>query len=160
MQSSASDNYLSAEVQSATPQKLRLLLIETSLRLANRTLQFRSEGCHDRALDALIQAQEIVSQILGSLDHGAGGELVQRVSSVYEFIYRSLVHAGYRRDEKSLHDAIRILEIERRTWRELCDKIAVEAPHEEGLDPARGASMPPIAADEWYSMPGGFSIEA
>jgi flagellar protein FliS len=160
MQSSARDNYLSAEVQSATPQKLRLLLIETSLRLANRAAQFRSEGCHDRALDALIQAQEIVSQILGSMDHKRGGELVQRVSSVYEFIYRSLVHAGYRRDEKSLRDAIRILEIERRTWRELCEQIAAEDPRESLHPAARGISMPPNGSDDLSSMPGGFSVEA
>ena len=159
MQSTAQDNYLFTEVQTATPQKLQLLLIEGALRLANRARQFRQQDRHDLAIQALVNAQALVGQILAEIDHEVGGDLAKRVSSIYEFIFRSLVNAGHRRDAKSLDDAIRILEIERETWRQVCDKLAVNSPRAAFHDVRHGVP-PPFGSDpQVLSEPGGFSIE-
>jgi flagellar secretion chaperone FliS len=128
LQSTARDNYLFSEVRTASPQKLQLLLIEAALRLANRAGQFWKQQRNDKAVAALLQAQAILAEMLGSMDRQAAGVIGQRVSVVYEYIYRCLVRAGYRRDEKSLSDAVRVLEIERETWRKVCDKLAAETP--------------------------------
>ncbi len=133
--SRAQDSYLFTEVKTATPQKLQLLLIEGALRLANRARQYWQQEHNDRAIQALVDAQAVMSHLLGVIDREAGGDLAIRVSAVYEFIFRSLVKAGHRRDETSLGDAIRILEIERETWRQVCDKPAAGSPnqiYEEG----------------------------
>ena len=160
MQSTARDNYLVTEVRTAAPQKLQLMLIEAALRLANRAALFWKENRNDRALTALLQAQSIVAEILGSMDREAAGDLAAPVSAIYEFIYRSLVHAGYRRDEKGLRDAIRILEIERDTWRKLCDKIAAES--RVGIrDQAEGSVPRPRFSEAETLLPSdGFSVEA
>jgi flagellar protein FliS len=159
MQSTAQDHYLFTEVKTATPQRLQLLLIEGALRLANRARQLWRQGRNDLAIGALITAQEIVSQILAVIDREAGGDLAKRVSALYTFIYRSLVKAGHRHDEKSLADAVRILEIERETWRKLCEKLAVHAPHANFGSASQGAPLFRDDAD-LLSQPGGFSIEA
>jgi flagellar protein FliS len=160
MQSSiARDNYLFAEVRTATPQKLQLLLIDAALMSANRARQFWQDGNNERATEALINAQALVSEMLAGISPDVGGELAQSVSAVYEFIFRSLVKAGARRDEKSLGDAIRILEIERETWRRLCDKIASDPPaaiRGEKFTP----SPPPASVADLPSFSGGFSVEA
>jgi flagellar biosynthetic protein FliS len=154
MQSStARDNYLATEVKTATPQRLQLLLIEAALRLANRARQYWQQGRDDLALGALVNAQAVVAHMLAVIDREAAGDLAQRVSAVYAFIYRSLVKAGHRHDEKGLADAVRILEIERETWRLVCEKLAVNAPH------ARFADGPHGVPDS-LAMPGGFSVEA
>ena len=101
----------------------------------------------------LVDAQAVVAHMLAVIDREAAGDLAQRVSAVYEFIYRSLVKAGHRHDEKGLADAVRILEIERETWRQVCEKLAVNAPH------ARFADGPHGVPDS-LAMPGGFSVEA
>ena len=160
MQSMAQDSYLFTEVKTATPQKLQLLLIEAALRLANRSRQFWQEGRNDRALQALFDAQAVIAQMLGRIDREAGGDLAKRVSAVYEFIYRSLVKAGYRRDEKSLGDAIRILEIERDTWRQVCEKLTMNSPQVSFDDAAPGVPSPLGAAPEVSYEPGGFCIDA
>ena len=104
--------------------------------------------------------------MLAVIDHEAGGELARRVSAVYEFIYRSLVKAGHRHDEKGLDDAVRILEIERETWRQVCDRLAADAPRTTFHDAQRGVPPPGhhvrmVGSDmEWSSQPGGFSVEA
>jgi flagellar protein FliS len=158
--SSARDHYFFTDVKTATPQRLQLLLIEGALRLANRAGQLWQQGRNDLALQSLLDAQAIVAQILAAIDHEAGGDVAKRVSALYEFIYRSLVKAGHRRDAKGLADAIRILEIERETWRQLCDKLAVNAPY------ATFGSVPPGVVPvesrdpDLMTQAGGFSIEA
>lgn len=161
MQSStARDHYLFTDVKTATPQKLQLLLIEGALRLANRAGQFWQQGRNDLALQSLLDAQAIVAQMLAVIDHEAGGDVAKRVSALYEFIYRSLVKAGHRRDEKGLADAIRILEIERETWRQLCHTLAVHAPQETFGSLPRGVVPVPDSDPDLSARPGGFSIEA
>src|SRR5262249_8375507 len=104
----------------------------------------------------------VVGQMLGAIDHESAGNLAKQVSTVYEFIFRSLVSAGNRHDSTSLEDAIRVLEIERETWRQLCDKLAAEteAPHEERT-PAKPTALPWVEVDsDFAASEGGFSIEA
>jgi flagellar secretion chaperone FliS len=161
MQSSmARNSYLFTDVNTATPQKLQLLLIDAALTSANRARQFWMQQRDDLAIQALIHAQEVVGQVLADVNRDTGGDLATRILAVYEFIFRSLVNAGYRHDEKSLDDAIRILEIERETWRQLCDKLAVNAPHAT-IGDARPTVPHAVSGDaDLMSLPGGFSIEA
>ena len=147
MQSMARDHYLLTQVKTATPQKLQLLLIDTALRSANRARQYWQQGRNDLAVRALLNAQEVVAQMLAAIDREAGGDLAQRVSALYTFIYRSLVKAGHRHEEKSLADAIRILEIERETWRQVCDKLAVNPPHADFGNAPRGGPPGEFSAE-------------
>ena len=142
MRSMAEDSYLFTEVKTATPQRLQLLLIEAALRLANRARHFRQQGRDDLAIGSLVYAQSVVAEMLASMDREAGGDLARRVSAVYEFIYRSLIKAGHRRDEVSLGDAIRVLEIERETWRQVCDKLAANSPWATFHDAQQGVPPP------------------
>ena len=139
------------EVKTATPQKLQLLLIEGALRLANRARQFWQQGRNDRAIRALLNAQAIVAHMLAVIDHEAGGDLAKRVSAVYEFIFRSLVKAGHRHDEKSLGDAIRILEIERETWRHSLRQARREWPRTRF--PRRRQDCPSVDDPDSLSQP-------
>ncbi len=154
----ARDNYLSTVVKTAAPQKLQWLLIEAALRSANCAREFWRQGDNERATEAIVHAQSVLGQMLAAIDREGGGELASRVSTVYEFIFRSLVKAGHRRDEQSLGEAIRVLEIERETWRQLCAKIAADhAPRGPAAPYARFGA--PVDYDATDSA-GGFSFEA
>jgi flagellar protein FliS len=154
----ARDNYLSTEVKTAAPQRLQWLLIEAALRSANRTREFWRQGDNERATEAIVHAQSVLGQMLAAIDRDSGGQLAKQVSTVYEFIFRSLVKAGQHRDEKSLTDAIRVLEVERETWRQLCEKLtANHAPPRPSAPFARFGA--PVEVDE-TDFSGGFSFEA
>jgi len=160
MQSTAQDHYLATQVKTATPQKRQLLLIDSVLRSSNRARQYWQQGRNDLALQSLLNAQAVVADMLAVIDYEAGGDLAKRVSAVYAFIYRSLVNAGHRRDEKSLGDAVRVLEIERETWRKVCDKLADESPRGVVDRGERGVPSPHVSDLDAPSLSEGFSIEA
>jgi flagellar protein FliS len=163
MSYSAGDNYLDAEVRTATPQKLQLMLIDAALRSANRAQQFWQQGQNDPAFKAILYAEKLLGQMLAAIDPDTTGELGKKVSAIYEYVFRSLVQAANRRDEKSLADAIRVLEIERETWRQLCEKLTAEH-HSGPLFPEHPLpGVPHFARLDDFGLDiasaGGFSLE-
>jgi flagellar secretion chaperone FliS len=122
MQSRAHDEYLVTEVMTATPQKLHLMLIDAALRQCERARRLWTEGDDNGAGRSLERSQEIVSELLASLNYGENPELTGRIAGIYNFVFRSLVAAHIHREENSLADAVRLLEIERETWKQIVER--------------------------------------
>ena len=128
MQPSIRNNYLETEVMTATPQKLQYMLIDAAIRNLQRGKHLRSENQYEAACEAIIRTQKIVTQILTGLDHEVGGDLTRKVAAIYMFIFRSLNEAQLHRDDTKLDECIGVLEIERDTWRQLCEQLDREQP--------------------------------
>jgi flagellar secretion chaperone FliS len=146
MQSSTRQTYLATQVTTASPQKLQLMLIEAAIRSVNLAKQQWSDRRDDQACESLIHAQEIVGQLLSALDAGVDRDLVAKVAAVYAFIFRRLIEANQNRDEAKLDDALRSLEIERETWRLVCQQLASEIPGaavDADSPAAKSAAAPP-----------------
>jgi flagellar protein FliS len=168
MQSATCESYLVTEVLTSTPQKLQLLLIEGAIRAIERTRQKWRAGDDEQAAESLIRAQEIVAQMLAGLNTDVDPELVKKVAAVYVYIFRSLVDSHLERDEKRLDDALRVLEVERGTWREVCARLGGR--HPAGGDaylPQASPTVPPpskpanLAPGMTADLPSaGFSAEA
>lgn len=168
MPSWAQDTYLTTEVMTATPQKLQLMLIDAAIRFAERGRQQWKEGDNEQACESLIRAQDIVSHILGGLKSSPDRDLAKKVAAVYLFIFRSLMEANLRHDEKKLEDALRVLATERETWQAVCEQLgsttesassAAEASFSTSQDP--GPRMPAFdLSSEGGGAYTGFSLEA
>ncbi len=166
MNHSTRDTYLATEVMTAAPPKLQLMLIEAAIRFAGRTRQFWAEQKDAEAGEALLRAQDIAGELVAALDHEAEPELAARAGAVYLFVFRCLVEAGFQRNPAKLDDAIKVLEVERDTWRRVCEKFGARSdiahaptsrPHDDAArvplaDSSAGLLDPPPA--------GGFSLEA
>ncbi|MBN2476187.1 MAG: flagellar protein FliS [Pirellulales bacterium] len=145
MECSARESYLATEVMTATPQKLQLMLIEAAIRSAERARQRWHAGEGEGACEELIRAQEVVGEMLASLNSEVAPDLVKKVASVYVFIFRSLMEANYERNETKLDDALRILKIERETWCRVCEQLAA-AQEPAGGEAAAPAPRQPASA--------------
>jgi len=121
-------DYLATEVLTATPQRLHLILIEAALRSANRSRQHFDDTDRGIATESLIRAQLFVTEMLSHLSARDNAQLALQIAAVYRFIHRSLVDAGARHDIEKLNGAIRVLEIERETWRQAAQQAAQRAP--------------------------------
>lgn len=141
MASGTQESYLTTEVMTATPQKLQLLLIEAAIRFIQRTRQHWQAHEGEQACEAIIRAQEIIAYILGGLSSAQDVQLTRKVAGVYLFIYRSLMEANLQQNEAKLDDAIRVLEVERETWRQVCEQLgSSDAP--AATAPAMASPMP------------------
>lgn len=140
MDSSARDRYLTTEVMTATPQKLHLMLIDGTIRLAQQARRHWQAGGEDeKACEAIIRAQEIVTQLLAGLNRRENPDLSNKVAAVYLFIFQALVDAGMNRDARRLDEAVRVLKVERETWWQVCQQPTIQSgqsPHDFASGPA------------------------
>jgi flagellar protein FliS len=177
MHSSAREGYLATDVMTATPQKLQLMLIEAAIRSARRGGENWRAGDDARASEALTHALEVVGEMLASLNREAATDLVKRVAAVYLFVFRNLVQANHERNDRKLEEALRVLEIERETWRQVCQQLDSRQPPDGRAAvvelSGQSATPPPVAAgrtpfsapspaagpvDDWAAS--GLSLEA
>ncbi len=155
-QKSVRQNYIQADVFSATPQKLQLLLVEAAIKNVLKTKKFWEEGNISDGFETITRAQDIVAEILCSLDIEKTPDIARKLASIYVFIFRRLTEAGMRPDQEKLNDAYRVLCSERETWRLVCEKFgstktdgAVSSVGQSAQKPLPDASKTAPGATVW-----------
>lgn len=123
MDNTAQQAYLMTQVNTATPQKLQLMLIEAAIRLSRQAVMYWEQAKDEEAGEALIRCQEIFAEILGGLRPDRDPPLVRRVAGIYSFLMRSSSEAHLRKDRKAIEEVISVLEIERGTWQQVCEQL-------------------------------------
>ncbi|MCL2005571.1 MAG: flagellar export chaperone FliS [Planctomycetaceae bacterium] len=142
----ARQNYLQAEVHTATPQKLQLMLVEAAIKNIHRTKKAWEEERFEAGFESLSLAQDIVAEILSSVDKEGNPELAGKIASIYVFIFRCLAEGGMTHDPKKLDDALRVLNSERETWRLVCEKFgtSLDGDSSARLDLSTDTSSAPV----------------
>jgi flagellar protein FliS len=144
-------SYLESEVLTASPQRLRLMLIDGAIRFARQTLAHWDVDHADAASQSLMRCRAIVTELLASVrgDRTSCEHLVNHLrrpqplsakqrardvdelhdaarntAGIYVFLFRDLTDAQMTRDAGKVQGAIRVLEVERETTRLLCEQLA------------------------------------
>lgn len=122
MNQQPNDSYLEAHVLTAAPQKLRLMLIEAAISAARQTLMHWENAKTEEGLAALIHCRDLLSELLSGITPDES-ELTRNVAAVYVFLFKTLTEAQLNRDPKLIESTIEVLEVERQTWRMVCDQV-------------------------------------
>jgi flagellar secretion chaperone FliS len=123
----AGTDYLETEVMTATPQRLQLMLLDAAIRSASQARLYFEQKDDQAAFTPILRAQRIMAELLCGLSPESEDSLVRRVAAVYVFIYRALIAANLEHSTAKLDDALRLLEVERETWREVCEQLGAES---------------------------------
>lgn len=116
--------YLRTKIMTASPQELRLMLYEGSVRFCRAGLAALEKNDHEAAFDALMRAQKIVLELSTSLKHEVAPDLCNKLAALYNYIYKQLVEATLHRDPQLVQEALGLLEYETQTWKMLMAKLA------------------------------------
>ena len=154
------DVYLEAQVMTAPPHKLHLMLIHGALKFTRLAMKQMDS---DEMLDAVRnmgRAREIVSEVMVSF-RTDDQPLAGRVRRVYLFLFRQLTEAQLEQSREKLEGALKVLQVECDTWQQVCEKqpatVTVDQAHHNASSPHIGA--PSTAANE-HPTAGGLSFEA
>lgn len=140
MSPAASDEYLSTEVLTASPQKLQLMLIDAAIRIAARAQSLWTGERTQEVSRAILHCQAIVAQLIAGLVPNHESPVVRQIIPVYEYVHRTLIAVFRTRDKSRLADVLAVLEIERETWRQVCEQLDLR------LDAAESPSAGPHIA--------------
>lgn len=141
--------YLRDAVLTATSEQLQLMLYDGAIRCALQARDALLEKDYETSYDRLTRAQNIVTEMQAGLNYDVNRELCERVGSIYGFLFRKLVDANVQHDIQAIDDALKVLRIERETWRILVDRVnKVREEQAGGPD-----------SDQDQETPAGFSAE-
>jgi flagellar secretion chaperone FliS len=119
----AGQAYLETQINTATPQRLRLMLIDGALRKAKEAAEASAGPNPVAALEPLIRCRSILAELIAGIRSGSS-PLADQVLGIYLFLYQELTEAQLRQDAARVSGVIRVLEEERITWQEVCATLA------------------------------------
>lgn len=115
----AGDAYQSQAVGTAGPLQLVLMLYDRALAAIARSeyaLKSREFGSIEVAHHELTRAQDIVTELMLSLDHDNGGEISRSLDAIYQFCLDRLTEANINKDPAALPFVAKSLTDLRGAW--------------------------------------------
>ncbi|HWT55014.1 MAG TPA: flagellar export chaperone FliS [Rhodocyclaceae bacterium] len=116
-------------VGSASPHKLILMLYDGAIVALSSAKRHLAENDVAAKGQDLSKAIEIISNgLCASLDIKAGGELAERLFSLYDYMTIRLLHANLHNDLAAIEEVSRLLGELRSAWEEIAaDPVVVSA---------------------------------
>lgn len=132
--------YQATQISTATKEQLLLITYDIGIkacRMAEAALE-GEEAKKDLALAnrEIIRAQEVVRELMVTLNTERGGEMAQSLMRLYDYMYQLLVDANIRKEPDNIRTVRGMLEELKETWEGALVKLLQEyqAAHPEDED--------------------------
>ena len=120
---SAANKYKTQSVQSATPEKILLMLYEGAIRFMKlAVISIDKKDIAGRGTN-IGRAFDIINELNNTLNHNVGGDISKNLEQLYMFVTEQLTKANATGDRKPLEDGIKVLETLYSGWVEAMEKI-------------------------------------
>lgn len=110
--------YRQTQVSTASQGELLLMLFDGAIRFARQSQDNIAAGKIEEASAKLISAQDIVNELILSLDLDVG-ELAHNLQQLYVYIHDLLVQANIKKDSEIVDHAVGMLVELRETWEQV-----------------------------------------
>ena len=110
--------YLENQVKTATPGKVLVMAFDGAIRFARIAAEKMKEGQLDEQSANIIKVQNIIIELMSSLNMDADRQLAGNLYSIYSHIFDRLTQANVHDDMSALEEVIQILGEMRQTWAE------------------------------------------
>ena len=123
----AQASYGSTAASTASPARLVVMLYDRLLLDLRRAHQFQVDGEREPAHDNLSHAQEIVAELLSSLDVDAwdGG---RQLASLYQWLMAEMIRANTRMEPQRVLDCVSVVEPLRDAWAQALELAGGQEP--------------------------------
>lgn len=121
------ESYKDTEISTANQGKLIIMLYEGALRFLKIANDNMSHKTYDVVNTNIIKAQDIVTELMLSLNMETGGEIAQNLFSIYAYLKKRLIEGNISKDPAILNEVVKHLEDLKTAWEEAAGKTASSA---------------------------------
>jgi flagellar protein FliS len=115
-------DYQSMQILSAKPEKLILMLYDGAIRFIQQGIKAMEENKIELAHNNLLRSQNIMVELMASLNFEKGGELAVNLFRIYEFMHYTLVQANVKKEAEQLTRVAEQLKMLRESWSQALKK--------------------------------------
>lgn len=104
--SNALNAYQQNSVNTASKEKLLLMLYEGLVKFIKQAINALDENDLQKAHTNFIKAQNIILEFMATLNMDAGGELSKSLMALYDYMYRRLVEANAKKNKEIANEIL------------------------------------------------------
>jgi flagellar protein FliS len=94
--------YKEIQVNTANREKLLIMLYQGCIKFLRFSKKSIEEGNIEAANNYIIKSQDIIRELMNTLDRENGGEIADNLYNLYDFMYRELVTANIKKDSAKI----------------------------------------------------------
>ena len=114
--------YKSTEINTANQGKLIVMLYDGAIRFLNISIDHMNPKTYDVVNTNIIKAQDIITELMLSLNMEEGGEIAQNLFNIYAYLKKRLLEANMKKDIAIIQEVIRLMDDLRSAWNEISDE--------------------------------------
>jgi len=126
----AHQTYRRMQTSTASPGELIGMLYDALVRNLTRAESGLQTHDIEAAHQALLRSQDIVLELIASLDtdaEGGAGRIARQLAPLYEYMYHRLLDASMHKDTTPIAEVRRLVQPVREAWRGALEQIAYQA---------------------------------
>ena len=134
--------YQATRISTATKEQLLLITYDIGIkacRTAENAMTAKTPD-YDLANKEMIRAQEVIRELMVTLNKDRGGEMADKLMQLYEYMYQLLVDANMKKEPDNIRTVRGMLEELKQTWEnallQLLQKYQEEHPEDRDLQNA------------------------
>ena len=135
----ALSTYKETRIKTASQGQLIIMLYDEAIKQLSRALELlglnssgkKDPGRIEQISKAVMKTEEIITELMVSLDFEQGGDISKNLFALYAWFNRELLEANISQDTKRLTTVRNMINDLRNTWYELVSKNAAEAGNRE-----------------------------
>ena len=132
--------YRATKVETAGSVDLVVMLYQGAVKFTRIGIAAIERNDQRAAHESLVRAQDIIVELLGSLNRDAGGQIAGQLASIYDYCFRRLVTANVKQDVAAAREVVGILRDLGTAWQE----IAAQQRQAQGARQAAAAGRVPV----------------
>ena len=122
--------YRKTNVTTADPKRLVLMLYEGAIDNLKRAKHLLAEGDYEAKSRCIMRAQNMINELMCSLDFEKGGQISANLDALYNYCLRRIMHADLKKDLKVFDEIVGILSELLSAWETIFNK-----PPKPAIDP-------------------------
>lgn len=132
--------YKNTQIETASQERLVLMLYEGAIRFTNLAKNGLEDNNYEDVNNYLVRTQDIINELMNTLNMEAGGEIAQNLYSLYDYMNRRLIEANIKKAKEPMDEVLGFLQELRDTWAEAMKKMQLK-PYEERLAVSGGIRL-------------------
>jgi flagellar protein FliS len=118
--------YKDTQIQTADQGKLILMLYDGAIRFLNIAIDNMDFRKYDIVNNNIIKAQDIITELMLSLNMDQGGEIAKNLFNIYAYMKKRLLEGNIRKDPAILQEVVKHLTTLRSAWEEAIKKAPIK----------------------------------
>jgi len=114
------NQYKETQITTANQGKLIVMLYDGAIKFLNIAIENMNPKTYDIVNSNIIKTQDIITELLLSLNMKEGGEISKSLFSLYMFFKKELLEANIKKDTEIIKNVVKMLKDLREAW----DKIS------------------------------------